>query len=423
MSSAPADGTGTPDVTIVGAGIVGVCCAAALARAGLSAEVIDPDPPGTGTSWGNAGGIAVSEVAPLGLPGTILKVPGWLADPLGPLTLRWSYLPRLLPWLLRFQRNCTPAAVARIADARASLLKQAWADWLPLLRDCGADHLVHRRGMLMLYANAKDMEADTAAVRLATDRGVPIETLAPEAIRQMEPALSPALCHARFSPDWGHVDDPFAITQAIAETAARAGVTFRTGTVTAIETGADGVCALSLLDGRSHPVRRLVVAAGAWSHLLSRQLGSPVPLETERGYHLMLPRSGVSLSRMFTYVSGSFVATPMRGGLRLAGTVELAGLDAPPDWRRSEILASKASALLPGLDPNDGTPWMGYRPSLPDSLPVIGPSPHHKNVYYAFGHGHLGLTLAATTGRLMADCILGAEPHPSLAALRIDRRF
>jgi len=412
-----------PDVTIIGAGIIGVCCAAALARAGLSVEVIDPDPPGTGTSWGNAGGIAVSEVAPLGLPGTILKVPGWLADPLGPLTLRWSYLPRLLPWLLRFQRNCTPAAVARIADARALLLKQAWADWLPLLRDCGADHLVHRRGMLMLYASAKDMADDEAAVRLATDRGVPIETLAPDAIRQMEPALSPDLRHARFSPDWGHVDDPFAIAQAVAEKAARAGVSFSAGTVTSVETGDEGVRALTLRDGRSRPVRHLVVAAGAWSHRLSRQLGSPVPLETERGYHLTLPRPGVSLSRMFTYVTGSFVATPMHDSLRLAGTVELAGLEAPPDWRRAEILADKASVLLPGLSAEGGTPWMGYRPSLPDSLPVIGPSPHHRNLYYAFGHGHLGLTLAATTGRLVAECVVGTGPDESLAGLRIDRRF
>lgn len=426
-SDISSDATGSreacPDVTIIGAGVIGLCCAAALARDGWSVTLVDRDRPGTGTSWGNAGGIAVSEVAPLGLPGTVLKIPGWLFDPLGPLALRWTALPRLAPWLLRFARNCRRPTVDRLADGRAALLRRAWDDWQPLLRAAGAEALAHRCGMLMVYASGRDKAADSGAVRLATDRGIPIEDVAPAAVRQLEPALAASVRHARFSPDWGHVDDPWRVNQAVERLARGAGVQVVRGLVTAIDSGADGAEALRLQDGRRLPVRRLVIAAGAWSHRLARQLGSRVPLETERGYHLHLPAPAVRLNRMITFVSHGFVATPMAGGIRLGGTVELAGLEAPPTWRRAHILARLAAAPLPGLVTDAAVPWMGYRPSLPDSLPVIGPSPYHRTVWYAFGHGHLGLTQAATTGRLIADLIAGRPPAVPLAPYRIDRAY
>ena len=237
----------------------------------------------------------------------------------------------------------------------------------------------------------------------------------------MEPDLAPIFHAGMFMPDWGHVADPYRVVSGIGEVFTRNGGVLKEGRVTAFEIGVDGPTALTIDTGERTAFDQVVIAAGAWSHRLARKLGSKVPLETERGYHTTLPDPGVKLRRMLHSAEGGFVLTPMAMGLRLAGTVELGGLEAPPNYDRAKVLVTRAKHFLPKLNTNGGTEWMGFRPSLPDSLPIISRSPRFTNVFYAFGHGHLGLTEGATTGRIIAALAAGRAPGIDLTPFRIDR--
>ena len=406
------------NIAVIGAGVVGTCIAAKLVEDGHGVTLIDPLEPGRATSYGNAGGIAVSAVAPLSMPGTIRKVPGWLTDPLGPLTIRWSYLPTLAPWLWRFWRAGTAEKVEKQADALASLLNRTYADWDPLWKAAGLDAQVKRNGCLRLYESKAEYEADLPEWNLKRSRGVRLETIDRHEIRQLEPDVAPIYEMAVLIPDWSWVLDPHRIVTGVADYATGRGLKRWHGKAVGVRTGQAGIEAV-VTDTGVVACDAAVVAAGAWSHQMSAWLGSPVPLETERGYHMMLPKPGVQVRHYLSL--GGWVMTPMEKGLRLAGTVELAGLQAAPNWKRAEILAERAKRVLPGLDASDGSPWMGHRPSLPDSLPVISASPHHRNVFFAFGASHLGLTEGATTGALIADLVAGRTPAIDMTPYRIDR--
>jgi D-amino-acid dehydrogenase len=406
------------NVAVIGAGVIGTCIAARLIEDGHGVTLIDPLESGRATSYGNAGGMAATSIVPLSLPGTIWKVPGWLADPLGPLTIRWSYLPQLAPWLWRFWRAGSPAQVEKQADALAALLKRTYLDWEPLWKAAGLTSLVRHNGCLALYESRADYEADAASWRIRRDRGVRCEVVDRHEIRQLEPALAPIYEMAVMMPEWGSVTDPHRIVAGVADYATGRGLKSWRGKAVDIRIGAAGIEAV-ITDTGVVACDAVVVAAGAWSHELSAKLGSPVPLETERGYHMTLPRPNVEVRHCLNL--GGWVMTPMDMGLRLAGTVELAGLDAPPNWKRAEILVQRAKRALPGLDASDGSPWMGHRPSLPDSLPVISTSPRYRNVFFAFGASHLGLTEGATTGGLIADLVAGRAPPIDMTPYRVDR--
>jgi glycine/D-amino acid oxidase-like deaminating enzyme len=360
-------------------------------------------------------------VVPVSVPGTLARVPKWLMDPLGPLTIRWSYLPRLSPWLWRFWRAGTRERVEAASKALASLLAHVYEDYEPLLLEAGIRGLLHRRGCISLYRSKAALEHDSLEWELKRDRGIRVERLGPDEIRQMEPDLARVFHAGMFMPDWGHVADPYRIVAGIAESFARGGGVIKEGRVASFEIGAEGPTSLITVAGERIAFDQVVVAAGAWSHRLTRQLGSNVPLETERGYHTTLPNPGVNVRRMLHSAEGGFVLTPMSMGLRLAGTVELGGLEAPPNYDRAKVLVTRARQFLPELNADGGTEWMGFRPSLPDSLPVIGRSPRFANVFFAFGHGHLGLTEGATTGRIVAALAGGRPPGIDLAPFRVDR--
>jgi len=406
---------------VVGAGIVGICCARALQRDGAAVTVIDPLPPGRGASFGNAGGMAVTEVAPLALPGTIRRVPRWLMDPLGPLTIRWPYLPRLAPWLWRFWRASTRARAEAAAQALADLHKSAYDDYAPLLAEAGISDILKRQGCISLYRSEEALARDALEWELKRRHGVRVERLGAEELRQMEPALAPVFAAGIFMPDWGHVADPYRVVAAIAEHFARQGGTLRAARAVRIEIADDAARAVLTEAGERIECDLVVIAAGAWSRKLARKLGDKVPLESERGYHSTLPTPGVRVNRMLHSAEGGFVVTPMAMGLRLAGTVELGGLELAPDYARARVLVDRAKRFLPGLNAEGASEWMGHRPSLPDSLPVIGRSPRVANALYAFGHGHLGLTEGATTGRLIARLALGRDPGIDLRPFRVDR--
>jgi D-amino-acid dehydrogenase len=400
-------------VGVIGAGMVGICAASYLQRDGHSVFLVDPGTPGEGASFGNAGAFNASSVTPMAMPGIIKKVPGWLADPLGPLSLRWSYLPAILPYLWRFVRAGTEKKVHVQARALRPLVGATLSALEPLVKDAGAGRLVHQRGHLYVYRSAESLAKDGLAWALRRENGVEVDEFDADELRQLEPALSRDYVRGLLVRENGHTSNPFGLVSALVEHFVRQGgaviharaLGFRLdgGRLTAIRTDAGELAADAA-----------VVAAGAWSKPLAAALGDKVPLETERGYHLIIRDPEAMPSIPTADGDGKFVATPMDTGLRFAGTVELAGLDAAPDWRRARILLEQGRRMLPGLAREHAeerlSVWMGHRPSMPDSLPVIGPSRATRDVVYAFGHGHVGMTAAPMTGRLVADLIAGRKP-------------
>jgi D-amino-acid dehydrogenase len=406
--------------TVVGAGTVGVCCALALQRDGHRVTLIDRAPPARGCSYGNGGLIQTGSVVPIATPGVLRQVPRMLLDPDQPLVIRWQYLPRLMPYLLRFVAAARPARVDAISKALASVLALAGDAYRTLLASAGAQDMIRTSGELYVYESEAAYRSAREAHGIRRARGIRVEEIPPQELRQLEPALAPIFRYAVYLPDSLQTVDPYVMTAALARHFAASGGTILEETVHEIEIGPDGPSAV-VTDKARHPVDGLVVALGAYSKDWAARLGSRVPLDTERGYHLMLPNPGVPLRVPVISGDHRFGMVPLMGGIRIAGTAELATLDAPPNYRRAERLLRLAQRILPGLDGAERVPWMGHRPSTPDSLPVIARSPNFRSVYFAFGHGHLGLTMGAATGRLVADLAAGREPPIDMRPFAVDR--
>lgn len=408
------------DVTVIGAGIVGISAAIELQRDGCRVTVVDRLPPGQGTSLGNAGIFASCGFVPVATPGFAWKAPGMLMDPMGPLSLRWSHLPRLAPWMWSFIRNSTPERVAQIADAMSQLVGTSVEDHQRLAAGTGAESWVRPSPYLYVYPDEAAFEAESYAWGLRRERGVTWDLLRGDAVREMEPALNPGLRFAAVLHRHGYTPDPLQLVTALAAHFVRQGGVLLQREVQGIEVGADGPKRLLTAQG-ALDIDRLVVCAGAWSGRLAAQLGSPVPLESERGYHVTLTDAGMAPRNPIMSTQAKFVATPMSCGLRAAGLVEFGGLEAGPKPDMARRLLKHLELLFPGVSTARYTEWLGHRPSLPDSLPVIGRSPHFGSVYFAFGHQHVGLTAGPKTGRLVADLVAGRTPEIDLAPFGIDR--
>jgi D-amino-acid dehydrogenase len=407
-------------ITIIGAGIVGVATACYLRRDGHEVTVVDMQPPGEYCSFGNAGILSPGSCAPQALPGILWKVPGYLADPLGPLTLRWSHLPSMAPWLSRFIASSQLKNVERSADALRALLRQTFDAYEPLVKHAGIADLIHRTGYIVVYESEKAYQGDALAWKLRRDRGVVIEELDAAAIQRAAPALAKIYSHGLYLPEQGYVANPGRLTQALAAQFQRDGGVILQRKVLDIELGAAGPVALVTDAGRM-PVKTLVVCAGVHSSEITSRLGEPLPLEAERGYHVTLPAPGMALPLPVFAPEGKFFVTPMEMGLRIAGQAEFAGIYAEPNYKRAEVLTKLLQRMLPGINSAGATQWMGRRPSMPDSLPVIGPSAKFGDVYYAFGHGHVGLCGGAPTGRIIADLIAGRRPVIDVSPYRPGR--
>lgn len=406
--------------TVLGAGVVGLCCAVWLQRDGHEVTLVDRVDPGTGTSFGNAGLIQVDAVTPVATPGILRDVPGMLLDPSGPLVVRWRYLHRVAPWLARFVWAARGPRVEGISVALASLLALSSGAWRILVREAGADEIWRRTGELHVYRSRAAWEGDRESRELRRRRGADLAELTVAEMRQLEPALARDLHAGTFSPLASSVTHPLHLSRRLFELFRRRGGKFLRHDVRRLEIGPDGALRLAA-EPEDVAADSLVVAAGAFSRPFAAAAGSRVPLETERGYHLWLPRPGVELRRPVLVGDHRFAIVPMTGGMRLAGTAEFAGLDLPPFWRRADLLGELAAPFVPDLDLGGAERWMGHRPSLPDSLPVIGRARGRDNVYLAFGHGHLGLTMAAATGSLVADLAAGRVPPVDLAPFSAER--
>lgn len=406
---------------VVGAGIIGINVALALRQRGFAVTVVDERGPGLGTSFGNAGCIATAEITPISMPGLIWHVPRMLMDPLGPLAIRWSYLPQLMLWLWRFWRAGMPARVRSITASLGSLVGRAWTDWDAVITAAGIEDLIVRRGALFVYATDEGFRAGDEEWSLRRSHGVRAEEIHAAAIHELEPALSPRFRRGYFIPDWGHVLDPHRVVARLADHLRALGGEIRIARARDISFAGGRPSALVLEGGDRLAFDALAVCGGAWSRELCRRVAGDVPLDTERGYNTTLPNPGITLTRPVCPAEGNFLMTPMNEGLCIGGAVELAGLEASANFARAKALLELGRQALPSLNTEGGREWMGFRPSMPDSMPVISLSPRHDNVALAFGHGHLGLTEGATTGRLVAEMLSGVPTAIDARPFRVDR--
>ena len=400
-------------VLVIGAGVVGVCTALYLLRDGHRVTLVDRGAPGEATSFGNAGCLNGSSVVPIATPGMLAQVPRWLLDPMGPLTIRWRYLPSLAPWLWRFVRAGRPERVAEIAKALRPMVGPTVAMHRDLARAADAEALVRQVGHLHVYRSEAEFAKDGMGMAMRAQAGVAIVELGFDELRQLEPDLDRGFVRGRLIQENGHCTDPLALTRAYVGLARRLGATVLRAEVTGFERADRRVVSARTSDG-DIAADAFVIAGGAWSRDLALGLGDRLPLDTERGYHVMVADPEAGPRTPTTCVAGKFIATPMAAGIRVAGTVEFAGLVAPPNWSRADILLRQLQAMYPRL-PRDIpsarlSRWMGFRPSFPDSLPVVGPASAVANAFYGFGHGHVGLISAPMTGRLLADLVGGNRP-------------
>lgn len=407
-------------VAVVGAGIIGAAIAVELRRRGRDVLLIDRGAPGRGASYGNMASIAVTEFLPSSRPGIWAQIPGWLFDPEGPVRVRPGYLLEAMPWFLRFLMAGTPARVRALEAAGAALCGRVYEDLLPLLDAAGLGDMLSAEGCLSLYADDREFAADRDHLALLERFALPHEVLGPDRLRALEPEISAGIRRAVLFPRNRSVRDPHRLVVALVERFEAMGGGFATGEVVGFDRD-DGLTALRLADGRQIGATAAILCGGAHTGALARMLGEPIPLETERGYHTQIMAPGIALRHSLIWPARAFMVTPTAGGIRVGGTVEMAGLDAPPDYRRARALVDRARVALPGLQARDTSEWMGHRPALPDTVPIIGPSSTTRGVYYATGHGHLGLTQAATTARLIGDLVTGVAPPLDMTPYRIDR--
>lgn len=410
-----------PKVIVIGAGIVGACSAGWIQRKGFDdVTIIDRLGPGEGTSFGNAGSLSPTAVLPVAMPGMRKQIPGWLLDPLGPLTVRWSYLPKAAPWLIRFLRAAREEQMWKTAAGMSALLKPIFECYDPLLKNANAQSLIRREGCLYVYDSEASFLADRPMQDLRRRLGADLQDLSADDIRQLEPGLDPKFKWGIFAPENGLTINPHRLTRTLAEQVVTDGGRLVRAEVVGVTVEGGGRKRVQTSVG-DFDADHVVVAAGAWSHTLAAKLGDKIPLETQRGYHITLANPGVFSRRMVNWNRRRVFATPMEMGLRFAGTVEIAGLKAEPNWRRADILIEIAKQMYPGINVSEVSRWMGHRPCLPDSLPVIGPATRAPGVLYAFGHQHVGMCGAAGTGRTIAELVAGERPQIDIAPYRPDR--
>lgn len=401
-------------VVIVGAGIVGVSTALWLQRRGHHVTLIDKEGPAAGASFGNGGVLAACSIVPVTGPGLLGKAPRMLLDPNQPLFFKWRYLPRALPWLLRYLRHCNAPAVRKRAAALTPVIGDTLAEHQALSMGTGAERFIVPTDYLYLYDTKAHFEADTFGWDVRRENGFTWDVLDRTALQDYDPCFSPNLACAVRMGEHGRITDPGAYVSALAQHLEQQGGRVLKSEVTGFMRNGDIVTGVRA-GGDTIACDAAVLCTGAWSAPLARALGLSPPLETERGYHLELWEPNIVPRAPVMVASGKFVITPMDGRLRLAGIVEFGGLEAPPSRAPFTLLKRSVQAAIPGLTWARTEEWMGHRPSMADSTPVIGPAPGLKGAFLGFGHDHIGLTAGPKTGRILSQLVSGTPPNIDLA--------
>ena len=405
---------------VIGAGIIGTTLAYTLQKRGRQVVLVERAEPGKGASFGNMASIAVTEFMPASRPSIWKQIPGWMLDTEGPVRVRPSYMPKLVPWFLRFISASRPSKLRELEAQGAALCARVHEDLLPLLRETGLEGELSEAGCLSLYTDEAEFKADREHIEILERFGFPHEVIGRQAIKALEPEISDRIGLAVLFPQNRSMRDPYRLVVALSERFTALGGRIEQADVAGFERG-EAMQAVRLADGRRIAADEVVICAGAHSARLAKMLGEPIPLETERGYHTQIMSPGISMKHSIIWPARAFMVTPTAGGIRVGGTVEMAGLDAAPDYRRSKITVRRARDALPNLRCENATEWMGHRPAFPDTIPVMSASARTRGLFYATGHGHLGLTYAATNARLMADLITGAKPPLDMRPYRVDR--
>ncbi len=408
-------------VAVIGAGMVGVSTALWLQRMGCEVTLIDREGPAAGASTGNAGIIAAGAVVPLPVPGLIWKAPGMLFDPRQPLFLKWGYLPRLLPFLLRYMGHARQAKVEQITQALTLLLQDSADQHQALAEGTEAVQFIRPGSYLHGYASKQAFEADAYGWDLRRRNGYTVREMTPGDMAAFDPVLAGRFGYGVDSPQHGTITDPGAYVRALAVAFQAGGGQIVQASVTGFREE-DGRAVAALTDKGEIAAEGFAVTLGAWSGGIAGALGVTVPLESERGYHVEFHSPNIELRAPVMVASGKFVATSMRGRLRAAGIVEFGGLKAPASRAPFELMRRSVARIFPDLTYSHTSEWMGHRPATSDSLPVIGPSPRLANVYLGYGHQHIGLTGGPRTGRWLAQMLAGEPVNADLSAFAADRR-
>ena len=395
-------------IAIVGAGIVGLAAAHELLDKGHQVTLVDPGNNQQRPTEGNAGWIAHMDVMPLASPKAWRNLPRWMMDPLGPLTIRPSYLPALTPWLVRFVLASSPARIKSSIRAIRSIKEQALPSWKARLSSLGLDHHLREKGILSVWRDRGHFQQAQDILTRQRDFGIPLEVLQPRDLADLEPALH-NIEAAVLYPGGCHVSDPALLASDLLRLAVERGAVRVTGKALAVQPQSDAIHIHTDGAVKNVVADRVLISTGVWSRALAKQLGDNIPLDTERGYNATYAKGAFGLGRPVMFEGEGFVASTLDTGDRVGGAVEFAGTQAPPNHERTSAMITRLKRFLPHLDTDQPAKrWMGFRPSIPDSLPVIGQARRDKRVIYAFGHGHYGLTQAAITSRLVAELMEGA---------------
>lgn len=406
-------------ILVIGAGIVGTAAALYLRLAGAEVTLIDRDTPGSGCSSGNAGMLGSNSCIPSALPGILSKVPGMMRGPGGAVGLSLRDILGLSPWLVRFIRSGRRARVEEIADALNALQRHVMSAYDELLAAADARGLVWRSGKLHTYETERAWIDGQYGLDLQRRRDIAFEELSGDEARELMPLLGESVRRAVHYPGIAHAIDPQAMVEALAARFAAGGGRIRRSEVRDIESNGTSGTAISA-DGPVY-FSRAVLAAGYWSRDLARRLGTRIPVAVQRGYHVTLPSPAGNAPMPVKSEDRKIIVTPMRDGQRVTGVAEFAAPDAPAAPGRHAALAVHAKALMPDLADTYDDPWIGSRPCTPDSLPVLDRSPRYRNIFFAFGHGHLGLGLGPISGRLMSELVLTGRSSIDLAPFSASR--